>query len=49
MIMNELTQLYEQSLHLCKVISEITLSNNLQNEQEYLNWLDNLNDISTSY
>lgn len=44
-----LKQLYEQSIHLCQTIDNLTHLIHLENSQEYLNWHDELNDISISY
>ncbi len=41
-----LNNLYEISIKLCDIISELSVQQELQNEQIYLDWQDNLNEIS---
>lgn len=41
-----LNNLYEISIKLCDIIQKLSVQQELQNEQIYLDWQDNLNEIS---
>ena len=43
---NVINDLYDQSINLCNIIHKLVVENNLSNTQEYLDWLDKLNEIS---
>lgn len=41
-----ITNLYRESLELLKIIYDLSERNELLNSQEFLDWLDELNEIS---
>lgn len=43
------SQLYEAAINLIKVVEDITKECDMMNEQEHLDFLDKLNEISVSY
>jgi len=43
------SQLYEAAINLIKVVEDITKECDMMNEQEHLDFLDKLNEISISY